>query len=74
MDTFTKSDPQIRLYQKTRQGYTLVDKTEIIWDDLNPDFAKSFILDYIFEVQQTFKVEVVDVSNLVWMVKLQMFC
>ena len=63
MDTFTKSDPQIRLYQRTQQGWNLVDKTEIIWDNLNPDFAKSFTLDYIFEIQQTFKVEVVDIDS-----------
>ena len=41
----------------------LIDKTEIIWDNLNPDFSKSFVLDYIFEVTQTFKIEVVDIDD-----------
>jgi hypothetical protein len=41
----------------------LIDKTEIIWDNLNPDWAKSFVLDYVFEITQTFKVEVLDIDN-----------
>jgi hypothetical protein len=33
-------------------------RTELIWDNLNPNFAKTFIIDYFFEVQQHIKFEV----------------
>ena len=26
-----------------------IGETEIVWDNLNPDFAKSFAIDFIFE-------------------------
>jgi hypothetical protein len=40
-----------------------VGETEIVWDNLNPDFHKSFVVDFIFERRQIFKVSVVDVDN-----------
>jgi hypothetical protein len=40
-----------------------LDKTEVIYDNLNPDFEKSMIVDYIFEVHQIFKVIVKDVDD-----------
>lgn len=64
MDTFSKSDPKLSLYQQLPNGsWQLVGNTETIQDNLNPDFSKSFVVDYIFEVKQIFKVEVVDVDS-----------
>jgi Ca2+-dependent lipid-binding protein len=63
LDTMSKSDPQVRLYYKTKVGWKLTGKTEIIKDNLNPNFVKSICLDYIFEIQQFFKVHVVDVDD-----------
>ncbi len=40
-----------------------VGETEIIWDNLNPNFSKSFVEEFIFERKQTFKVVVVDCDN-----------
>lgn len=40
-----------------------IGETETIWDNLNPDFQKSFIVDFIFEKKQTFKVEARDLDN-----------
>jgi Ca2+-dependent lipid-binding protein len=37
-----------------------VDRTETIFDNLNPNFAKSFLLDFHFEVQQHLKFLVYD--------------
>lgn len=34
-----------------------MDKTEIIWDNLNPDFVKSVEVQFVFERKQLFKVE-----------------
>ena len=41
----------------------MVGETEIIKNDLNPDFARSFRVDFIFETKQKFKVEVTDVDD-----------
>jgi hypothetical protein len=41
----------------------LIDKTEIILHNQNPNWAKSFLLDYVFEITQTFKVEVLYIYN-----------
>lgn len=38
-------------------------ETETIWDNLNPDFQKSFTLDFIFEMRQEFRIEVRDMDN-----------
>lgn len=63
-DFMGKSDPVLRL-KKFVHGNTFVDvgRTEVVKNDLNPDFAKSFTVEFIFETRQRFKVEVVDVDN-----------
>lgn len=64
LDTFSKSDPRLTLYQQVQGGaWSIIGNTEIIQDNLNPDFSKSFIIDYIFECTQILKVEVVDVDS-----------
>lgn len=40
-----------------------IGETEIIWDNLNPDFAKSFVIDFVFETVQKMKAEVVDCDD-----------
>ena len=40
-----------------------VGRTEVIMDNLNPKFVKSFSVDYHFEEHQKFKVEVYDVDD-----------
>lgn len=40
-----------------------IGETEIVWDNLNPDFAKSFVVDFVFETVQLMKVEVVDCDD-----------
>lgn len=51
MDTFSKSDPQVILYLKNNNtgSWTEFGRTEIIWDNLNPNFVKTYVLDYHFE-------------------------
>lgn len=40
-----------------------IGETEIVWDNLNPDFAKSFVIDFVFETVQLLKAEVVDCDD-----------
>jgi len=64
MDTFSLSDPQIIIYSVSENGEKIeVDKTEIIWDNLNPVFSKSITLDYIFERRQDYFIKVIDIDN-----------
>ena len=51
MDTFSKSDPLVEVLEKgaDSQNWNTVGKTEVIWDNLNPDFVKNFIFDFYFE-------------------------
>lgn len=65
LDTFSKSDPMVHVYLKdSRDGaYALVGKTEMIKNNLNPDFTKTFVIDYYFEKEQWVKFEVYDVDG-----------
>jgi hypothetical protein len=63
MDYLSKSDPQVILYTLIGNTWVLHSKTEIIWDNLNPNFVKTFQIEYIFEKQQKLKFEVRDVDD-----------
>lgn len=41
----------------------MIGKTEMVLNNLNPDFTKNFIIDYYFEKEQQIKFEVYDVDN-----------
>lgn len=65
MDLMSKSDPQVVLYfrhQQTNQWYEF-GRTEVIKDNLNPNFYKTFQVDFIFEVQQHIKFDVIDIDS-----------
>ena len=61
-DILSKSDPMVVMFQQIRHDDVIkwveMDRTEIIKDDLNPSFVKSFIVNYHFEEQQKLKFEV----------------
>ncbi|POM78195.1 Copine [Phytophthora palmivora] len=59
-DIISKSDPFAVLYVKSGSGWTKLDKTEAKKDDLNPKWAKLFLVEFHFESVQQFKVEVYD--------------
>lgn len=50
MDFFSKSDPYVKVYftRGPQQPEVYIGKTETIQDNLNPNFEKSFTLEYIF--------------------------
>lgn len=54
-DKYSKSDPYVIVYAKQNNQWFEIDRTEIIKDNLNPNFAKSIIIDYFFEVSQPLK-------------------
>jgi Ca2+-dependent lipid-binding protein len=62
MDIFSKSDPYVKVYFKKapNQPFLFIGKTETIDNNLNPNFKKSFFVDYIFETQQDIRFEVMD--------------
>ena len=60
LDTFTKSDPKIKVIYINKGKQTVLGETEFHKNDLNPIFKKTFILDYIFEEKQSLRFEVWD--------------
>ena len=52
LDYLSKSDPTIKVYESNSKSnnWYFKSQTETIQDNLNPDFAKSVRVDYIFEV------------------------
>jgi len=63
LDTFSKSDPQVRLFVQNKGQWVAAGKTEVIKDNLNPNFSTTFTLDFIFEIQQPLRFQVVDVDG-----------
>mmetsp|Transcript_20767 Transcript_20767/g.18181 ORF Transcript_20767/g.18181 Transcript_20767/m.18181 type:complete len:196 (-) Transcript_20767:499-1086(-) len=63
MDYFSLTDPQIIVYVEKNGQYTYFDKTEKIQDNLNPNFTKSFIFDFLFEVKQKLRFEIIDIDG-----------
>lgn len=58
MDVFSKSDPYVKISFKRDfniKQYLFLGRTETINNNLNPNFAKSFVIDYIFESRQDIK-------------------
>ena len=47
----SKSDPQVEVWvrDRTKPNYVLIGKTEVVNNNLNPDFSKYIECDYYFE-------------------------
>jgi len=62
MDVMSNTDTYVVLSTRNAQNesWQHVGQTEIIFDNQNPKFAHSFILDFFFEKKQFFKIEVRD--------------
>ena len=65
MDTFSKSDPFCVVYSQNKKSnkYLEVGRTEIIMNNLNPNWSKSIIVDFLFETKQLFKFSVFDYDS-----------
>ncbi|GBG84779.1 hypothetical protein CBR_g39156 [Chara braunii] len=68
MDVFSKSDPMVVVELCETNTDVLVwseiGRTEIIWNDLNPKWAKNFTLSYRFHAVQLLRFSVYDVDTL----------
>ncbi|XP_028392485.1 copine-3-like isoform X2 [Dendronephthya gigantea] len=62
-DTFSKSDPLAVVHLFSGNQWIEVGRTEQIKDNLNPNFAKSIIVDYHFEELQKLKFSVYDIDD-----------
>ncbi len=60
-DVLSKSDPFCVLFVKSQAGHWVeVGRTEVVRDNLNPEFHKKFVVAYSFEERQEVKFEVYD--------------
>ena len=63
LDIITKSDPQVTMYvQNSKKQWREFGKTELIMDNLNPDFKTYFTIGYQFEKHQRLRFEVLDID------------
>ena len=63
MDSFSKSDPIIFLFIKEGNFWKKLDRTEIIHDSLNPQFVTKITVQYNFEQNNLYRVEIYDVDD-----------
>lgn len=63
MDTFSKSDPILFLFQKQGNQWQKLGQTEVIHDNLNPQWVTKVLVQYNFERNDVFRLEVYDVDN-----------
>ncbi len=60
-DVLSKSDPFCVMYMKSQTGeWVEIGRTEVIMDNLNPEWHKKFVVAYSFEERQEVKFEVYD--------------
>uniref|UniRef100_A0A8D0GR17 Copine 7 n=1 Tax=Sphenodon punctatus TaxID=8508 RepID=A0A8D0GR17_SPHPU len=59
-DTLNKSDPCVVLLMQSQGQWMEVERSEVIKSNLNPVFAKVFMVDYYFEEVQKLRFEVYD--------------
>ncbi|XP_076806884.1 copine-8-like [Clavelina lepadiformis] len=64
-DVFSKSDPMVVMYMQGlgSKEWREFGRTEVIWNNLNPDFVKKFVVDYFFEERQALRFDVYDVDS-----------
>ena len=60
MDTFSKSDPFVVFFKKAGNMWQKLGQTETIYDNLNPEFVQKVRVDFHFEQNDRYKVEVYD--------------
>lgn len=64
LDAFSLSDPLVVVYQKKGDSWEELGRTEMIKDNLNPKFVRSFTLDYHFETQQLLRFVCYDIDDI----------
>ena len=64
LDSGSKSDCFLVLYAIVGNRKTKIGETEVIADSLNPKWVKSMDVDYFFEAQQNFRLEIYDADDI----------
>ena len=62
-DYLSKSDPMVVVEQQVSGGWHELGRTEVIWDNLEPEFQKKFVIEYHFEIHQMLKFTVYDIDS-----------
>lgn len=60
LDVFTKSDPKCEIYEFSNNKWSLIGKTEVKMNNLNPDFSTAISMSYYFEKMQKLKFRMID--------------
>ena len=60
MDRTSRSDPFVIICENQNGKWDEIGRTEVIRDNLNPEFATKFKLDYSFEKHQKYRFSVFD--------------
>lgn len=63
MDTFSLSDPFLVLYKQQGNMWHKLGQTEVIHDNLNPQWVTKMNVEYHFEQSERFKLEVYDIDD-----------
>ena len=63
LDKHSKSDPYCVLWA-VNPTKSLIGRTEVVYDNLNPEFVTPIDADYFFEESQDFRVEVYDADDI----------
>ena len=63
MDSGSKTDPFVVLWELQGNQKRQVAMTEVIADNLNPEWVKNIDVDYYFETQQRFLLQVYDADD-----------
>ena len=63
LDTFTRTDGMVIFSKQVGNQWQRLGMTEVIMDNLNPAWVKSFDVQYHFEKRELYKVDVYDVDD-----------
>jgi len=63
LDTFTRTDGMAVLHERRGTMWQMIGMTEVVMDNLNPEWVKCFDVPYKFEEKQVFKVTVYDIDD-----------
>lgn len=63
LDVGSESDPMCVFFTQNNGQYTETERTEVIYNNPNPNFVKSFKMLYIFEMKQPLRFEVYDCDS-----------
>jgi Ca2+-dependent lipid-binding protein len=58
LDIMTLTDPFIKIYEQISGNWKLLGQTEVVFNNLNPNFSKSVKVEFYFETNQNIRIEV----------------